>query len=396
MTEKILRNVRPWGADAVDVVIDGSTITELRPTGSEIPAGAEVIDGHGHLAIPGFVNAHAHADKSWWGHPWVSYGGEATTQGRIAHERAERAKYDIPSPEATELVLREFLRHGTTATRSHVDVDLGVGLDGIHSLHEAAARLDGAVQVEVVAFPQDGVIRRDGVLDLLDKAAAEGAENIGGLDPCLIDRDPVAQLDGLFRIAEKHGCGIDIHLHAGGDLGAFEYDLIIDRVRRTGLVGKVNIAHGFALGDMAGARQEQLLEDFAELGISWSTVAPVKSSPLPWTRMRELGIGLGMGTDGVRDLWSPYGDGDILRVALDFARIHRVRYDEDFVEVGKLATSSAASYVHREVHDIAAGARADIVLIDAQNVPDAIVRAPRRELVIANGRVVARAGDVVI
>lgn len=396
MTQKILRNIRPWGGDAVDVVIDGTDIIEVRATGAEAPEGAEVIDGNGFLAVPGFVNAHAHADKSWWGHPWVSYGGEPTTQGRIAHERAERAKYGIPSPEATELVLREFLRHGTTATRSHVDVDLGVGLDGIHSLHEAAARLGDAVQVEVVAFPQDGVVRRDGVLALLDKAAGEGAENIGGLDPCLIDRDPVAQLDGLFHIAEKHGCGLDIHLHAGGDLGAFEYDLIIDRVRRTGLTGKVNVAHGFALGEVSGARQQQLLEDFAELGITWSTVAPVKSSPLPWVRMRELGIGIGIGTDGVRDLWSPYGDGDVLRVALDFARIHGVRHDEDFVEVAQLATSSAAPYVHREVHDIVVGARADIALLDAHNVPDAIVRAPRRELVVAGGRVVARAGDVLI
>jgi len=397
MEQMIIRNVRPWGADPVDVVLEGEGIAALVPaTTAPAAPGVEVVDGGGRLALPGFVNAHAHADKSWWGMDWVSYGGEATTQGRIAHERAVRGQLGIPSVDATERVLREFLRHGTTAIRSHVDVDLGVGLDGIAALHEAAARLDGAVEVEVVAFPQDGVIRRDGVLDLLDRAAAEGAASIGGLDPCLIDRDPVAQLDGLFSVAERHGCGIDIHLHAGGDLGAFEYDLIIDRVRRTGLVGKVNIAHGFALGQLAGGRQEQLLAEFSELGISWSTVAPIRSAPLPWVAMRELGIGIGLGTDGVRDLWSPYGDGDLMRVALDFARLHGVRYDEDFVEVARLATSSAARYVHREVHDIVPGARADLVLLDAQNVPDAIVRAPRRALVVAGGRLVARDGEVLL
>lgn len=324
----------------------------------------------------------------------MSYGGEATTQGRIAHEREQRDRYGIPSVDGTERVLREFLRHGTTATRTHVDVDLGVGLSGIESVREAAARLHNAVDVEVVAFPQDGVVRRDGVLRLLDSAAAAGAENIGGLDPCEIDRDPVAQLDSLFDIAARHGCGIDIHLHSGGDLGAFEYELIIERTRSLGLIGKVNVAHGFALGDVPVSRQEALLDQLAELGISWTTVAPVNTSPLPWKGMLEREIGIGFGTDGIRGLWSPYGDGDLLSVALSFARLHRVRYDQDFVAVAELATRSAAQFVHRDVHDLTVGARADIVLIDAENVPDAIVRAPRRELVMAGGMIVAREGQL--
>lgn len=394
MDKTVVTDVRPWGAAPADVVIEGSTISAITPTGTA-HGPAEVIDGAGRLALPGFINTHAHVDKSWWGHPWVSYGGESTTDGRIAHERAERGKYGIPNADATERVLREFIRHGTTATRTHIDVDLETGLDGISAVQDAAARLGDAINIEIVAFPQDGVIRRDGVLDLLDKAAAAGASSIGGLDPCAIDRDPVAQLDGLFRIAEKHGCGIDIHLHSGGDLGAFEYELVIDRTRRAGLTGKVNISHGFALGQLPPGRRDELLAQFGELGISWTTVAPIGVAPLPWTQMREHGMGLGLGTDGIRDLWSPYGDGDLLQVALQFARVHQVRYDEDFIEVARLATSAASRFVHREVHDIVAGARADLVLIDAENVPDAVVRAPRRDLVISGGRVVARDATVV-
>ena len=177
----ILTDVRPWGEAAVDVVIADGVITELVPAGTA--TGDERVDGGGLLAVPGFVNAHAHVDKSWWNQPWVSFGGERTTQGRIAHERAERAKYDIPSVDGIVAVLREFLRHGTTATRTHVDVDLGIGLRGIKAVCEAAAVLDGAIDVEIVAFPQDGVLRRPGVLELLDKAAEAGASHIGGIDP---------------------------------------------------------------------------------------------------------------------------------------------------------------------------------------------------------------------
>ena len=390
----ILSNVRPWGADAVDVVIAGSRIEAVMPAGTTAPGG-DRIDGGGLLALPGFVNAHAHVDKSWWGRPWVSYGGEATPQGRIAHERAERDALGIPSVASTTAVLREFLRHGTTATRTHVDVDPGVGLRGIDTVRAAVAALDGAIEVEIVAFPQDGVIRRPGVLELLDEAAAAGVTSIGGIDPASIDRDPVAQLDGLFAIAERRGVGLDIHLHDDGELGAFQYELIIERTRRTGPAGNVTISHGFALGELPPYRQEELLDRLGEAGISWATVAPVRSAPLPWRGMLDRGIAVGLGTDGIRDLWSPYGDGDVLRIALAFARLHGLRTDDELARAVELATSRAAGFVHRDRHELVPGARADLVLLDAENVPDALVRAPVRRLVIAGGRVVAKDGELV-
>ncbi|NYE74018.1 amidohydrolase [Microlunatus parietis] len=394
MVRRTVSNVRPWGREAVDLVIEDNLIAEVRPAGGPATTdeSGEVIDGGGLVALPGFVNAHAHVDKSWWGMPWVSSGGEGGTQGRIAHERAERDKLGIPSADAATAVLGEFLRHGTTATRTHVDVDLGVGLAGIEVVREAVARHQGAIQAEIVAFPQDGVIRRPGVLELLDRAAAAGATAIGGLDPAGIDRDPVAQLDGLFAIAERRGVGLDIHLHDGGELGAFQYELIIDRTLRTELQGRVTVSHGFALGELAADRRLGMVERLAEAGISWATVAPPRSAPLPWREMIEYGVGIGLGTDGIRDLWSPFGDGDLLRVALGFARLHGLRTDQELITAVELAGSRAAAFVGRTVHDLVAGARADVVLIDAENVPDALVRAPARELVIAGGRVVARSG----
>ncbi len=396
MRSLLVTNVRPWGAAATDLLITEGRIAALSAPGEAVGAGIDHVDGRGLLALPGLINAHAHVDKSWWGLPWVSYGGEPTTQGRIAHERAERDRHGIPSAGISVAVLREFLRNGTTAARSHVDVDLGLGLRGLAAVREAAQELGGAVQVEIVAFPQDGVVRRPGVLDLLDRAAQAGATSIGGIDPASIDRDPVAQLDGLFRIAERRGVCLDIHLHDGGELGAFQYELIIDRTLRSGLQGKVTISHGFALGEVPPSRQEPLLDRLAEAGISWSTVAPVGSAPLPWRGMRERGIGIGLGTDGIRDLWSPFGDGDMLRIALGFARLHRLRTDEDLTTAVRLASSDAAGYVHRGAHDLTVDAPGDVVLVDAENVPDALVRSPRRELVISAGRVVVREGEVLV
>jgi len=394
----VIRDVRPWGGDAADLHVADGVITAVVPHDpTAAPTGAEgEIDGRGLLALPGLVNAHAHVDKSWWGKPWVSYGGEPGVQARIAHERAHRDELGIPGVDVTLAVLRESVRTGTTAVRTHVDVDLGVGLRGIEVVREAVAALGGAVHAEIVAFPQDGVLRRPGVLELLDRAAAAGAEHVGGLDPASIDRDPVGQLDGLFEIAERRGVGIDVHLHDGGELGAFQIELMIDRTLRAGLQGRVNVAHGFAVGQLPAARQADLVAAMGEAGITMTTVAPIGAAPLPLLALRDAGVAVGLGTDGIRDLWSPYGTGDLLTLTTQLARLSGLRYDEELVTAARVASADAARFVGREVHDLVAGSPADVVLVDAENVPDAVVRAPRRALVVAGGRVVARDDEALV
>jgi cytosine deaminase len=281
-----------------------------------------------------------------------------------------------------------MVARGTTAFRSHVDVDLGVGLEGIGCVRDAVAALASPVGLEIVAFPQDGVLRRPGVLALLDRAAAEGAEHIGGLDPASIDRDPVGQLDALFEIADRRGVGLDIHLHDLGELGAFQYELIVERTKALSMAGRVNIAHGFAIGDVPPARQRALIEAVADAGIMITTVAPVNAPRLPLTELRDAGVPVGLGTDGIRDLWGPYGDGDMLSVATRMAQLAGWRRDEDLEAAVRVASSDAAGFVGRDVQDLVVGAAADVVLVDAATVPEALVEAPARALVVAGGVIV--------
>lgn len=390
-----LSNVRPWGGDAVDIVIEDGKIAVIRPAGQSAAAG---IDGDGLVALPGFINTHSHVDKSWWGKPWVSYSysERPTVEGWIANERVQRDKYGIPNASSSATVLRQFIRNGTTATRTHIDVDLGVGLRGLECVQAARAEVGDAIQVETVAFPQDGVLRRPGVMKLLDEAAAAGVDKIGGLDPGTIDGDVEKVLDGLFDIAVNRNVGLDLHLHEFGSLGVYEFRQVMRRTIDAGLQGKVTISHGFVLGTLPLKVQEEIVEKLAEAGVSWTTVAMGGTAPLPWQQMQTHGVPLGLGTDGIRDLWSPFGDGDMLRVAHQFARLHGLRHDDKLVAAVDLATRRGAHFVGRDVHDLTVGARADIVLVDAENVPDALVRCPPRRLVISGGRVVARDGDVLV
>jgi len=380
-----VRNVCPWGGELADIQIGEGAITAIAPP-SDAPIGDAELDGGGSLALPGFVNAHAHVDKSWLGLPWQSYGGEGGTDGRIRHERARRDELGIPSAALTSRVLEAFVRHGTTAIRTHVDVDTGIGVRGIDVVREAVAAYEGALTVEIVAFPQDGVLRRPGVLELLAQAARAGVEHIGGLDPASIDRDPVGQLDAIMGLAAEHGTGIDIHLHDGADLGAFQMELLIERTERLGVQGKVNLAHGFAIAQIEAARRRDLLAAMAELGITFTTVAPLRLPQLPLHEMDATGVRFGLGTDGIRDLWSPYGTGDLLGIAWQYARASSLVRDDDLRRVVEIATGSSAPFAGLPVNRLREGDRADVVLLDAENPMDALVRTPSRRAVIGNGR----------
>lgn len=386
-----VRNIRPWGASPSDIHLDAAgDITAVAPASGD-PLEPGEIDGRGLLALPGFVNAHAHIDMSWLGFPWQSYGGEGGTEGRIRYERERRGEFGFPSAEITKRVLAEFVRHGTTAIRTHVDVDLDVGLRAIEAVREAVASYDGALAVEIIAFPQDGVLRRPGTLDLMREAARGGVEHLGGIDPATIDRDPVGQLDAIFELAAEYGTGIDLHLHDPGELGAFQIELIVARTESFGLVGRVNIAHGFAIAQIDAGRRRDLLQAMGALNITMTTVAPLRLPQLPLREFDEAGVRFAFGTDGIRDLWSPYGTGDLLGIAWQYARSSSIVRDEDLRRVVEIATTDAARFAGLGVHDLVPGARADLVLLDAENPMDALVRTPPRQLVLGRGRVLYEA-----
>ena len=132
--------------------------------------------------------------------------------------------------------------------RSHVDIDLRVGLRNLEQVLAARDAHRDKVSVQIVAFPQSGIVTSPGAAELLDEAVRAGADLVGGLDPAGYDGDIDGHLDVIFGIADRRGVGIDIHLHDGGLLGVSEIEEIARRTKALGLGGKVTISHAYALG----------------------------------------------------------------------------------------------------------------------------------------------------
>jgi cytosine deaminase len=394
MDEVVLRGGRPWGSDGpMDVLIRAGVIERIERR-VDVPD-ADVLDVSGRLVLPGLVEAHCHLDKTLYGGPWVPHTAGDALSDRIATERRRRGEVGVPDVDRIAALLERMVVSGTTHVRSHTDIDPALGLSGVDAVNAAVERLGGAITVRQVAFPQYGILVNPGTADLLDQALRAGVATVGGLDPAGFDRDPVRHLDVVFGLAEEHGASVDIHLHDGGTLGIWQLELIAERTAATGLGGRVAVSHAYGLGQADGATQQRIADLLAAAGVAVVTAAVYDFPVAPVKALRAAGVTVACGHDGIRDLWGPYGSGDMLERAMHLAYRNTFRRDEDIELALEAATYGGAALLGLAEYGLRPGAPADLVVVDARTPAEAVVTRPPRELVLKRGRVVARSGRFV-
>jgi cytosine deaminase len=221
-------------------------------------------------------------------------------------------------------------------------------------------------------------------------ALLAGADLVGGLDPAGFDGDVKGQLDAVFGLADKFGRGIDIHLHDLGEIGAAELGEIADRTRATGMQGRVAVSHAFALGTIEPRRFEEIAEKLAHAQVAIMTSAPPSAPAPPVRALRERGVTVFAGSDNIRDCWSPFGDGDMLDRAAIIATRNEMFSDDELEQAFALATHQADTALGNPRRGLHAGAVADLVVVDAASVADAVVFRPPRWLVLRGGCVASK------
>ncbi len=198
----------------------------------------------------------------------------------------------------------------------------------------------------------------------------------------------------VFGIAEKHGVGVDIHLHDGGALGAFELRRIAERTLAAGLAGKVAVSHCFCLGELDDHDFARTAELLARAGVAIMTTAPGPVPMPPVKRLRAAGVRVFAGNDNIRDAWSPLGTGDLLERAAIVCDRQDFRADEDLELAFSLVTSEPAAVLGRTA-SLVAGAPADFLLLEVASVAEAVAAKPLDRTVFKRGRKVAEAGRLV-
>jgi cytosine/creatinine deaminase len=397
MTDLLFAGARVWGAGAtpIDLSIHDGRIEAI---GANLPRdGAEVVEAAGCLVIPGLVDAHAHIDKTLWGTPWHPHQAGPTLVDKIENERRVLADLGLSAEVQSARLLRHMVARGTTHVRTHVDIGPDIGLANFHGILAMREAHRDWIDIEIVAFPQTGVMIKPGTLDLLERAAAEGAEVIGGLDPIGVDRDPKGQLDGIFAIADRHGRDIDIHLHDRGDLGAITIDMVVERTRALGMKGRVVLSHAFCLGQVEPARLDGLIADLIDQDIAIMTHAPSGPTQFPPIQLlHDRGIRLLSGSDGVRDTWGPLNTGDMLERAFLLAYRSGFRDDASLELTLGMVTYGGAQVMGAKDYGVGIGDLADLVLVEVETPAEAVAAHPPRRLVLKRGTIIARDGKALL
>ena len=349
-------------------------------------------DCGGAIAIPGLVEAHTHLDKTVMGLGWYENAVGTDLRAMIDNERAERHRLGLDPHRQSMRHALALVGAGCTHARSHVDIDTEHGLAMVEGVLQTRDALRGILDIEIVAFPQSGLLVRPGTLELMDKALASGADLVGGLDPSGMDRDPTGHLDAVFALAQKHGKGVDIHLHEAGTLGAFALELIMERTRALGMQGKVAVSHAFCLGMNDWHATEALIDELAACDIAiLTTGAPSREVPQV-KRLQAAGVRLGAGCDGVRDTWSPLNRPDMIDRARIIAMRNNLRSDADLAFALEICSTGGARVMGLEGYGLEVGCIADLTLLNAETLAEGAVSDAPRPLVVKAGRVTARNG----
>lgn len=392
----LLQNLTAPDGAPIDLLIEQGTIAAVEPAGSIVDP-SETIDCGGRVLFPGFVDAHAHMDKSLLGLGWYRNEVGPSLQAMIDNERELRLRQKIDFHQQSLRVGRQMIAAGTTYTRTFVDIDTEIGLAALDGVLRTREKLAAGLSMQIVAFPQSGMLVRPGTVELLEEALRQGAEVIGGLDPSAIDRDPKGHLDTIFRLAEQYDRDIDIHLHEPGELGAFDLEEIAERTKRLGFQGRVTISHAFCLGTVDETTFGHLVELLLENDIAIMSHGPSGPRvPPPVKRLRDAGVRMCIGNDGIRDAWGPLNMPDMLLRTYLLAYRNNFRRDDDIRMALDIATFGGAQIIGAEGYGLEPGCAADLVVVDGENQLEAIFERPARWLVMKAGRIVAREGECLV
>ncbi|MEO8484969.1 MAG: amidohydrolase family protein [Betaproteobacteria bacterium] len=397
----VLRNASlPDGRTGVDILCSGDRIAAVGPN---LDANAATtIDARGLLVSPPFVDAHFHIDSTLtYGTPRVNASG--TLLEGIALWGELKPTLTQEAIAARALAYCDLaVSKGMLAIRSHVDTS-DSRLLAVEALLDVQKRVKPYLDLQLVAFPQDGVLRSPGALDNLKRALAMGVDVVGGIPH--FERtmaDGAESVRVLCEIAADLGKRVDMHCDESDDPLSRHVETLAYHTQRLKLHGRVAGSHLTSMHSMDNYYVSKLLPLMKEAGLA-AIANPLINITLQgrhdtypkrrgMTRVPELlaaGVPVAFGHDCVMDPWYPLGSADMLEVASMGLHIAQMTGQDAMRACFDAVTSTPASILGLEGYGIAPGCRADLVLLEARDPVEAIRLRATRLAVVRSGRVIA-------
>ncbi|MEW6227327.1 MAG: amidohydrolase family protein [Bacillota bacterium] len=359
------------------------------------------IDAGGKLVTESFVNGHLHLCKVYTldmvGQKALgAYHGETMGRAMNAIELASKVKERYDEKWIIENVRKALMlavRYGNTHIRAFADTDTKAKLEGVKALIRAREEFRGRVEVQVVAFPQDGVVRDPGAEDYVRQAMELGADVVGGIPWIeLTDGDAREHIDRMFAIAKEFDKDVSMLIDDAGDPGLRTLEMLATKTIREGWVGRVMVHHAraMALYPEPYFRKIVALLKKADIGV----VSDPQTGPLH-ARVRDLyedGVSIALGQDDIADAYYPFGRNNMLEVAFLAAHLLWMTSDRDLDILYDLITTNAARAMGIRDFALKEGNPANLVVLDAKTVAEALMYHSEPLHVIKDGKEVTLRG----
>jgi cytosine/creatinine deaminase len=396
----LLRHARVRGhRQPVDIAVHDGVITKIAP---KIPGKPrQAIDCAGKLVSPTFTDIHVHLDAVLTvGQPRFNQTGTLIEGIEIWAERKKTLTFDDVKRRAT-LAVKWELAHGVTRIRSHVDV-CDPELTAVKALIEVKKEFAGLVDIQLVAFPQDGIYAFPNGEALMERAMELGCDLVGGIPHHEMTRDDgVADVKFACDLAQQYHRPLDLHIDETDDPNSRFTEVLAAETIKRGLKN-VTASHTTSMHSVDNAYAFKLIRLIKRAGLHMVT-NPCDNSVLQGrfdtypkrrghTRVKEMlaaGINVGIGHDSIMDPWYPLGVGDPVQVAFVWIHYGQMSGASEIPQVWDMITTNPAKAFG---HDCALkpGYPADLVLLDAETEFDALRRIAPRLLVMRRGQIVAR------
>jgi cytosine deaminase len=393
----VVTQARLLDGSVVGIGVRDGTIVAI---GSEVPPDAEtLIDAGGCLVTAAFVDAHLHLDKvhtlpRLGDAALAAYTGEGMGAAMTAIELAATVKRDYDRTWIIENVRRALdaaVAHGTLHLQAFVDVDTTGGLEGMAAVLAAREEYRQVLDIRVVAFPQDGLLRDDGAAALCEEALTMGADVVGGI-PWIehTDADARRHVEWACGLAARTGRRVAMLVDDAGDPGLRTTEMLAEAMLRHGLVGRGVACHARAVGQYPRPTMLRLAGLARRAGLGFVTDPHTGPLHLPVREFLGQGIPVALGQDDIEDAYYPFGRHSMLEVAFLAAHLLGFLSETDQRALLDMVTDQAALVLGIPDHGIAVGRPANLCVHGSERVVDLLRHHEAPRFVIGRGRVLAR------
>ncbi|MFV0574915.1 MAG: amidohydrolase family protein [Vibrio sp.] len=389
---KIINAKTRQSSEIVDIAIRDGKIVEIAP--SIQGEAKETLNANSKLVTESFVNGHLHLCKVFTlkmaGQEALKEYTQGTMGGAMTSiERAAdfKASYDESwIIENVRTACDMALKHGNTHIRAFADVDSKAKLEGVKALLKAREEYKDKVELQIVAFPQDGVQREPGTEDLIREAVQMGVDVVGGIPWIEFTKeDEQGHVDAMCNIAKEYGKDVSMLLDDVGDPDEKTLEMLCLKAIEMGWQGKVTAQHCRAMAVYNENYFRKLVSLMKQAGVG--IVSDPHTGPLH-ARVKDLlqaGVPVALGQDDISDAYYPYGECNMLQVAFLASHILRMLSFDDMELLYDMITTSAAQVLGMKNHELKVGGNADLVVLSDEDVYHAIWHHRAPVYVIKNG-----------